>query len=543
MAGLNDGFKILYLGVAAAVYFKPDYTINNSRTITLAIFFAIITVSKLIYQLFLYPRFFTPLKQLPTPSERHWFKGNSTSGLIDTPHEQIHEWATTIPNDGLLRFYIVGQLERVVLTNPKALSEVLNSKVYDFAKPNIVQQNLRRVVGDGVLLAEGDDHKFQRKNLLPAFSYRHIKDLYPIFWEKSTEMAKLIRRDVETKGPNEDNTITVRTYASRATLDIIGLAGMGHDFDSLQNPENRLYKSYQKIFTSPSTFTRVLFLVGVMLGDMKIIHKIPTARNKTFAEGRFVIRETARQMLREKEADVEDEKKNTGIDIISVAMRSGNFEEENLLDQLMTFLAAGHETTASALQWAVYALCKNPEVQERLREEVRTHLPPINVEDPEPIDAAAIDNLAYLNAVCNEVLRFYPSVPNTVREATKDTSVVGQPIPKGTILILSPELLNHLPELWGPDADKFNPDRWMGPGKANTGGATSNYAFLSFLHGPRACIGQGFSKAELACLIAVLVGSFKFELKYPDAKLELKMGATSSPKDGVQAKFTPLDGW
>ncbi|KAJ5646855.1 hypothetical protein N7490_003227 [Penicillium lividum] len=543
MGGLNDGFKILYLGVAAAVYFKPDYAINNSRTITLAIFFAIITVSKLIYQLYLYPRFFTPLKQIPTPSKRHWFKGNSDSGLIDTPHEQIHEWATTIPNDGLLRFYIVGQLERVVLTNPKALSEVLNSKVYDFAKPNIVQQNLRRVVGDGVLLAEGDDHKFQRKNLLPAFSYRHIKDLYPIFWEKSTEMAKLIRRDVETKGPNEDNTITVRTYASRATLDIIGLAGMGHDFDSLQNPNNRLYKSYQKIFTSPNTFTRVLFLVGVMLGDMKIVHKIPTARNKTFAEGRFVIRETARQMLREKQADVEDEKKNTGIDIISVAMRSGNFEEENLVDQLMTFLAAGHETTASALQWAVYALCKNPEVQERLREEVRTHLPPINVEDPEPIDAAAIDNLAYLNAVCNEVLRFYPSVPNTVREATKDTSLVGQPIPKGTILILSPELLNHLPELWGPDADKFNPDRWMGPGKANTGGATSNYAFLSFLHGPRACIGQGFSKAELACLIAVLVGSFKVELKYPDAKLELKMGATTSPKDGVQAKFTPLDGW
>jgi cytochrome P450 len=377
---------------------------------------------------------------------------------------------------------------------------------------------------------------------MPAFSYRHIKDLYPIFWNKSTEMAKLIRREVESKGSNEDKTITVRTYASRATLDIIGLAGMGHDFDSLQNPDNRLYKSYQKIFTSPGTLTRVLFMVGVMLGDMTILHKLPTTRNKNFAEGRYVIRETARQMLREKQAE-DVEKKDTGIDIISVAMRSGNFEEENLLDQLMTFLAAGHETTAGALQWAIYALCKNPEVQERLREEVRTNLPPINVESPESIDAAAIDNLHYLNAVCNEVLRFHPSVPNTVRVAVKDTSLVGQPIPKGTFLVISAELLNHMSELWGPDADKFNPDRWMGPGKANTGGATSNYAFLSFLHGPRACIGQGFSKAELACLLAVLVGSFKFELKYPNAKLELKLGATCAPKDGVQAIFTPLDGW
>lgn len=79
--------------------------------------------------------------------------------MIDTPHELIKEWASTIPNDGLLRYYIVGQLERLIVTNPKALSEVLNSKVYDFAKPTIAQQNLRRVVGDGVLLAEGDDHK------------------------------------------------------------------------------------------------------------------------------------------------------------------------------------------------------------------------------------------------------------------------------------------------------------------------------------------------------------------------------------------------
>ncbi|KAJ5537387.1 hypothetical protein N7513_010573 [Penicillium frequentans] len=542
MGRLNDGFKILYLGVVAAVYFKPDYAIKNSRIITIALLFTIITISKLIYQFFLYPRFFTPLKQIPTPSARHWLKGNTTSGLVDTPHELIKEWATTIPNDGLLRYYIVGQIERLVLTNPKALSEVLNSKVYDFAKPTIAQQNLRRVVGDGVLLAEGDEHKFQRKNLMPAFSYRHIKDLYPIFWNKSTEMAKLIRREVKSRGPNEDSCITVRTYASRATLDIIGLAGMGHDFDSLQNPNNRLYKSYQKIFTSPGTFTRILFTIGLILGDMRLIHNLPTARNKSFAEGRYVIRETARQMLRAKQAE-EDEKKDTGIDIISVAMRSGNFEEENLLDQLMTFLAAGHETTAGALQWAVYALCKNPDVQERLREEVRTNLPSINVENPEPIDAAAIDNLHYLNAVCNEVLRFHPSVPNTVRVALKDTSLVGQPIPKGTWLVISAELLNHMSELWGPDADKFNPDRWMGPGKANTGGATSNYAFLSFLHGPRACIGQGFSKAELACLLAALVGSFKFELKYPDAKLELKVGATCSPKDGVQALFTPLDGW
>lgn len=378
---------------------------------------------------------------------------------------------------------------------------------------------------------------------MPAFSYRHIKDLYPVFWAKSVEMVKLIQEDLEKRDASEDNTIQVRNWASRATLDIIGVAGMDHDFDSLRNPSKTLYKSYQRIFVGPSFATKILFVIGMLLGNPNLLQKLPTQRNKDIDEGGEVVRNVARQMIRQKKAKMEDPDAETGVDIVSVAMKSGTFDEENLVDQLMTFLGAGHETTATAMQWAVYALCKNPEIQTRLREEIRANLPSISAESPEPIDAAAIDNLQYLHAVCNEVLRHHPSVPTTVRIAVNDTTLVGKPIPKDTFVVISPEILNHLEELWGPDADKFNPDRFMGPGKANTGGATSNYAFLTFLHGPRSCIGQGFAKSELACLLAATVGRFHMELKYPDAKLEIRESATVSPKDGVLAKFTPLEGW
>lgn len=377
---------------------------------------------------------------------------------------------------------------------------------------------------------------------MPAFSYRHIKDLYPVFWAKSAEMVKMIQQDIENRDATEDNTIQVRNWASRATLDIIGVAGMDHDFDSLRDPGNTLNKSYQRIFVGPNLVTKILIVTGMMLGNVDMIAKLPTRRNKDLAEGGAVVRDVARQMIRKKKAKMEDPNATTGFDIISVAMKSGTFDEENLVDQLMTFLGAGHETTATAMQWAVYALCKNPEVQTRLREEIRANLPSISAENP-TIDATAIDNLPYLHAVCNEILRFHPSVPNTIRIAVKDTTLVGKAIPKGTFFIISPEILNHMEELWGPDAHKFNPDRFMGPGKANTGGASSNYAFLTFLHGPRSCIGQGFAKAELACLLAATVGRFHMELKYPDKKLEIREGATVSPKDGVLAKFTPLEGW
>lgn len=387
--------------------------------------------------------------------------------------------------------------------------------------------------------------QLQRKNLMPAFAYRHIKDLYPIFWSKSVEMVKFIQQDLEQRqaAGEEDDTITVRNWASRATLDIIGVAGMDHDFDSLRDPSNKLNQSYQQIFQSPGPGTKILFIIGALMGDISLLQKMPTKRNKRIDEGGKVIRDVARQMIRLKKEKMKDSSAQTDVDIISVAMQSGILDEENLVDQLMTFLGAGHETTATAMQWAVYALCKNPDVQTKLREEIRANLPSLSSTDPGSIDATTIDNLPYLHAVCNEVLRFHPSVPGTLRTAVKDTTLVGKHIPKGTIIILAPEITNHLEELWGPDAKKFNPERFMGPGKANTGGATSNYALMTFLHGPRSCIGQGFARAELACLLAATVGRFHMELKYPDRPLKLREGATVAPKDGVVAKFTPLEGW
>ena len=106
--------------------------------------------------------------------------------------------------------------------------------------------------------------------------------------------------------------------------------------------------------------------------------------------------------------------------------------------------------------------------------------------------------------------------------------------------------LNLNEEFWGPDAGTFNPDRWLDPdtGRANnTGGATNNYAMLTFLQGPRGCIGQGFAKAELACLVAAMVGKFAMELVDPDKKVEVRKGPTVYPSDGVMARFTVLEGW
>lgn len=297
---------------------------------------------------------------------------------------------------------------------------------------------------------------------MPAFSYRHIKGLYSIFWAKSAEMANLVEQDLKSRKDPNDNIVEINNWSSRATLDMVGLAGMDHDFDSLRDPDNELCQTYRRLGNDDPLLTKIIMLLGIFFFDLKMLLKLPIQLNQTAKESYDFIRNVARQMIREKREKMESKKgastaqSDDGIDIISVADQSSTFEEENLIDQMMTFLAAGHETTSTALQWTIYALCKNPDVQTRLREEIRSNLPSISTfasaSTADGISAATIESLPYLNAVSNEVLRFYPSVPATVRTAARDTSVANQFIPKGTFFIIAPEVINHSEEFWGPDA-------------------------------------------------------------------------------------------
>ncbi|KAF9888675.1 hypothetical protein FE257_008433 [Aspergillus nanangensis] len=536
MAGIP--FNSVY--VAIAVY----TTIKSNGFGSFFLLSIIASLTRVFYNLVLYPDFFSSIKHIPSPSRRSWLTGNTTALITENPFEEMRVWLDEVPNDGLIRYYITGNMERILLTRPKALSELLVQKVYDFPKPEFIRGRLAPITGPtGLLLVEGDEHKKQRKNLMPAFAYRHIKNLYPVFWSKSTEMAIRIEKELQSRADPEDNVIQVGAWAARTTLDIIGVAGMDNDFNSLQDPDNHLTKTYHKVLADLPLYFKIVFVFGMIIGIPNLALTMPFKINRETRESSEVIRNVARQMIRQKKEKLENKSAQNSVDIVSVALESGTFTEEELVDQMMTFLGAGHETTSTALQWAMYRIAKHPDMQARLRDEVRTHLPPITTEDPQPVSAATLDSLPYLNAFCNETLRFHPSVPATVRVAACDTTIVGQHIPKGTLFMVAPEVVNRSKDLWGADADEFNPERWLAPGRANTGGATSNYGLLTFIHGPRSCIGQGFAKAELACMVATLVGKFEMELKDPDAKLQVRLGATVCPKDGVVARFTPVKGW
>lgn len=202
-----------------------------------------------------------------------------------------------------------------------------------------------------------------------------------------------------------------------------------------------------------------------------------------------------------------------------------------------------HETTASSLTWASYLLSKYPDVQTKLRDEVIGALGDNPAASDPPADLAdTLKGLPYLNGIIHETLRLFPTVPLTMREAVRDTQVGEYPAPKGTVMVVSIWQINRSPDVWGPDAGEFKPERWINEkdGKPNRhGGAQSNYDFITFLQGPRSCIGQEFARAEMRCLLARLVTSFTWDLAMDEKNILPRGVITIKPEHGMYLRLKP----
>lgn len=472
----------------------PHLLLGGSIWKTIPLLIILQAIPYLIYSILLYPIYLTPLRKFPQAPNSHPLLGQFRRITREPTGEPMKDWMENVPNEGIIYYRTFLNAGRVLITSPKALQEVLQTKSYDFVKPWQIREGLGRLLGVGILLAEGDEHKRQRKNLNPAFAFRHVKELYPVFWGKGVEMVAAMNAAIsgdQTSGqpnghsgtgdaekPKASNVLEVNGWASRTTLDIIGVAGMGQDFNAIAKPDNELYTTYQNIFT-PNRTARILGILSLIIPTW-FLRALPLRRNDDINAASSTVKRVARDLIQTKKAKLE-KGQSSDVDILSVALESGGFSDEDLVNQLMTFLAAGHETTASSMNWAVLQLCRHPEMQERLRRELKEAgvTSPLSANPPSEVSAADLERVPYLHAFCNEVLRLNPPVAMTLRQARCDTSIIGQFIPKGTTVILAPLAVNQDKALWGSDAQEFNPERWMQPGQAGSGGAKSAYAFMT----------------------------------------------------------------
>jgi len=220
-------------------------------------------------------------------------------------------------------------------------------------------------------------------------------------------------------------------------------------------------------------------------------------------------------------------------DIMSILVRANASEDpktqltkDEMISQMAAFLLAGHETTGSSLTWTLWELAKHPEIQDKIRHEIAAIRARIAARDGGDFEVTDLDAMHYTLAVMKESLRFHPITPTLVREAGRDdmipltfpvTSTTGEvvseiPISKGDGITISVWGYNRLPQLWGGDAEQFNPARFleMDKGRQTTLGVFAN--LMSFSGGVRACIGWRFAILEMQAILVELIENFEFAL-------------------------------
>jgi cytochrome P450 len=502
-------FVPLMVATTAAAYafsrqfgIRPLYAIATSWAIVLPLYL-------IVWLSWIFPFYVSELRHIPT------VRGFPLWGqFVDiiteecgVPQRRWHQQYGPI-----VRYFFPFGAERLSVAQDDALKHMTVRNPYNYPKPVRAKLWMVRILGEGVLLAEGPEHVHQRKALAPGFSIQSIRALMPVFWEKGLRLSKCWQDEVREAG-EVTKSLEILDWLNRTTLDIIGKAGFGYDINSLELPNTPIREAYRLIFAFDIS-SRVLHGIQAFISWSKYI---PAKMNRDMRRSRAIIINKATEIIDTKVAEAEQD--TGGKDIISLIVKDNRklqalgeqgLSFETIRDQIMTFLGAGHDTTATGIAWTLHLLATHPEIQSRLREEVKDYFPFLfdaNLRhDFDSLADADPDQLPYMHNVCRESLRFIPPIPMTVRQSLADDTLAGYRIPAGTVVYIIANAVNHLPMYWGSTADRFDPDRWDGLPEAWT-----NNAYMTFLQGPRGCIGRKFAETEMKIILCCLLSMFEFK--------------------------------
>ncbi|KAK3339637.1 cytochrome P450 [Lasiosphaeria hispida] len=492
----------LAASVAGTVSLIPN---NNAWSLPafktfLAIFCTVFALRKA-YWLWVYPYWVSPLRRLPGPTDHHFLIGQILNQFLSgNPNEPYLSWMRKWPDADMIRYFTFGNSEAILVTGLDVCREILSAKTYSFVKPAVHEKLLRPIVGKGLLFTEGEEHKAQRRLMAGPFSLTKLKSLIPVFQQKSQQLSDYFDRQIAS----QNGIVELSSTYSSLTLDIIGVAALGADLQNLDAP-TPFHECYHRVF-EPPLLGQALLVINAYIP----VRWIPVKENRQFKSANSEVQRLTREIVRQRIKDVTGREGGGAVgntnrrDLLTYIVEETYatdhpWSEDEILGHMLNMIAAGHETTASALLWATYALVKFPDVQQRLRSEILALL------EEAPIPSySEIERPKYLDSFCKEVLRVWCPAISTPREAAEDVVIKGVHVPKGTTLMLMPAVIHLNPRIWGEDAHIFNPDRWERK-------PLDPHAFAPFIQGPRQCIGRVFSMLEFKAVLIEMVAKFCFE--------------------------------
>ncbi|KAJ6557041.1 cytochrome P450 [Mycena vulgaris] len=493
-------------------------------------------------------------ENIPGPSSPSWIFGNMLQLLLP-PNYGDYEFTWLKRYGPIYRLQECFGQERLMISDPLAFQYILNSA--QFAHGPIIENFVHLLYGKRSLSAYwdvdcdntiGDTHKRLRAALNTGFSAGAVKNYQPIF----EKMAQALTEQVEQSSAS---SINISPLLSIATLGAISEALLGYSTQDLG--EEFVTNNCQIVVLASSVSAAQILAnaLGALLPTSVFNAAIylPTSAFRAVRKAKHLAEDLGRRVVREK-MDAARQGLETDSDVYAQLLNpvqsdstKKGISEEAIVAQTSIILIAGQDTTANTLSFGLVELARHPHFQDQLRAEIQSNLGanPHNV---------PYDNMPLLNAFIKETLRLYPAlaledrvaladavIPITEGIKTSTEEVITQiPVRKGQLVTMAIASFQRLESFWGADSHQFKPQRWLegSPYKGET--SVGPYAnLLSFLGGPRTCLGWRFAILEMQVFICELVGKFSFTLPKDDP-VHVRSSTVLSPTMSNGEKGAPL---
>ena len=439
------------------------------------------------------------MKRPPGPKP-HFPIGNMPLASAD-PLAVFLGWAREF---GDIFYYHAAWIHVYFLNHPDLIEAVLVRNYQNFLKDHVVRKS-RWFFGDGLLTNEGESWLRQRRLSQPAFHRERIASYAKIM----TGYAEQMLASWDSK---DGETCDIHQEMMQLTLRIVVRA--------LFNVES---EEIGEISAAMNVLMRNS--VGLRLLLPPFARYLPTPAMIEFRRSVRQLDKTVYGIIthrREAESDSGD--------LLSILMQArdedgSRMTDKQLRDEVLTFLLAGHETTALALSWTWYLLGQNPETEKNLHQELDRVL------DGREPTFADLPALSYAERVIKESLRLYPPAWGLARTVIKEFQLAGYRIPAGANVVMSTWVMHHDPRYF-PEPEKFDPDRWV-PEKAQK---LPKFAYLPFGGGPRQCIGASFAMMEATLLLATIAQRFQFRAEAGHVVTPTP-SFTLRPKQGIRMRI------
>ncbi|MEB8337880.1 cytochrome P450 [Streptomyces endophyticus] len=393
------------------------------------------------------------------------------------------------------------------LFSAEAAQQVLATESANFRKDNYFYEVLRSTFGNGLLTSQDDTYMRQRRLIQPLFTPRGIRAYDTAITGEAAATAE---------GWRGQDVVDVAEEMERFTLRAVARILFGADIDTAVPAVRRFFPEISE------TSLRRAYGAGIVKPTW------PTPRNRRFDSACEELYAVCDTLIAERRAADEP-----GGDLLGLLIKARTEDGETLSpdeirDQVLVFLLAGHETTSTSLTFALHLLGRNPDAQKRMHEEIDAVLT-----EGRPPQAGDLDRMPYTERVIKEAMRLYPAAAATGRQAVADTEVDGVHIPAGSDVTVSAYVTHRDPAYW-PDPMRFDPDRFLPEAEQSR----HRYAWMPFGGGPRACIGAQFAMLESVLGLAVLLQAYEVEA-VDDREIATAFGITMRPAEPVRLRLTP----